>query len=361
MACQAPSDPRPSPSLPPPEATAEPGPSERVDAPWLVEGFWDDPGPLDGWLGSPIDMRDPGIRWAVRWAVSSDGKSWQAKPEPLMPHLTSLDLVETEQGLILNGLIAPGHGVVISPSKVYGIHTRDLVHWGSHTLNTPQPVRHMMVDPSLHVPQGGMPSLLFYRVDLPSPTTQNCTEQPGGCMGADPALAEGDHVIERLTWDGQKWTNPVQILAGPGLADPMICAIQGQEWLFTTRLLSYKSGTVQVAKGMGPDTFVVDESLSWSDHSVPSCRTDGDVIRIVAHNTRPELPFQHAIFDGQTLQDLGDFFDEWPWPGEACTSPVVGKLHDTWVMFCAAHPYNARKADTGPPGAPPPLPPAPPR
>jgi len=291
--------------------------NEALAAPWDAPGFWTDPGPLAPLFGAEPDTSDKDMMYLLFIATSDDGVTWVPDPEPIMEGINSLDLWVTDQGVILQGLIQAGRGVLMDPGTVYGIQSQDLLTWGSHAW----PVEDLdtvnnLVDPSLTVRPDGTPSLVYYRSRF---------------SDDDPIDVEGPHQIWRAIWDGQRWVNESKAVEEEGLADPVICTLDGQEWLFVNQ----SGGQVLGAEEDGSGSFNMDPDIVWTRHSVPFCTPDGDHLTLVsqAFGTR-ETP-RLGRFDAAGLTDEGGLYDAHLWPYGNCTSPVMAAFQGRWVTFCS--------------------------
>lgn len=288
--------------------------------PWSDSSFWTDPGPLEPLFGTLPDTSDTTMKFLLRHATSPDLTTWTAAENPIMDGLNSLDIMLTQDGIILTGLVQPGRGATIGYGAVYGVQTSDLVTWGSHewSVNNLDGYNNL-VDPSLHLRLDGAAGLAYYRTNF---------DDTG-----DPAWTEGPHNIYRAVWSGSSWENAELAYAEEYLADPVICKLKDVEYLFVT----HEAKEVRVAKGNGDGTFTALMDATWADRTVPFCRTedDGSSIMLLSQGLGPNTDVRTARFDGTTTEELGLLYEDDLFPEGGCSAPVVTHFLDQWVLFCA--------------------------
>lgn len=290
-----------------------------VTMPWESSGFWDDPGILEPLFGALADTSDTDMKYLVYMATSSDGVNWTLEDEPLMEGINSLDLFQTSDGIILQGLLQPERGVVMTPGTIYGFETKDLVTWGSHSWAIQGlDDKNNLIDPSLALTWDGKLVMNYYR----------STFEDG-----DPVWYEGEHEIWRAVWDGEQFTNDIKVYGDDYLADPVMCNLDGTDWLFVTQ----NGERVLANKSNGDGTFTNMPDLSWEGQTVPFCRNEGGDLLMVAQGLGGTLvePSKGTFTETDGFADGGQMYAEEFWMERYCTSPVVGRVGSTWVSFCA--------------------------
>ena len=318
LACTAPKE-----SLPL-ESAADSGDSGDMPilaVPWEDPNFWTDPGPLQPLMENPQDP--PGPEWEVRIATSDDGQTWVADERLIARGMSSLHLLITDLGLIFTGVLDRRHlegiGLDLPSDALYALVTADLETWGSHTWSIEGGSYAQAIDPLLYWnPQGEVEAAWF-----------------GTSFDGDPAQQPGPHPILGAVWDGQAFLQEAEPLwEEEGLADPAICTLDGQSWMFATQ----DAGRVVAARSESGRNFEA-TALSWGGPTVPFCWEEEDHLMVIAQTTGgaqpPELLQVNA--DGSS-EAQGTFWDRSPFPsefGNSCTSPVVGQLDGLWVFACA--------------------------
>ena len=292
----------------------DPVDTAALDAPWDAPGFWTEPGPLAP-LVAP-DAEDPALLWTVRMATSADGITWEAQPGAVLGNVNSLDMYITDDGLILMGLVSGTPDVYAETGVLYALATTDLQTWASHAWSVEGAAHQNMVDPSLHLRADGRLGLTYY----------GCPE-----FFVDPVTVAGDHDLYRAVYNGHNWTEEeAPAYAAEGLVDPVICTLQGKEWLFATQ------GAARIVSAEGqPDGRFTEAPFSLEGDTVPYCRADGDALALYSQ-TDGSLGVPHvARFDGLTLGDSAPVYPEHLWGVNNCSSPVMGWFQDQYVLFCA--------------------------
>ncbi len=284
-----------------------------VEMPWAAEGFFDDPGPME-WAFD-IDYESEELWWLLRMATSPDGVTWTPQEEPIAQGLNSLDVLVVGEGIIITALAQSTATRPLTPGTIYGIATTDLVHWGGHEWPVGAVAHPNLVDPSIHFRGDGRLGMAYYSTEF---------------SDDDPAETPGQHEIRRAIWEGDAFIEGDTVAyAEEYLADPVVCVLDGEEWLFVTR-----GGTsVRVARESGVDGFA--EADLWDGQSVPFCRGETDHIDLVAQGLGvTEVP-SRANVDASGIEELGVLFPEQIFPEGNCTSPVIAKFREQWLYFCA--------------------------
>lgn len=292
-------------------------PPAEAPAPWNDDAFWDTPGPFAN-LVRP--RGDEETSWTVGVATRAPGGTWEALPHAVLRNLNSLDVLETQRGLILVGLL-DGYGLYDSSIPSVAVFaTTDLEHWSSHRWTVLDARGRSIVDPALHRRPDGTFELVYYGASV---------------RGVDPVEIPGPHAIRRATWDegdGAWREEPEDIAAFDGAVDPMLCNLRDEEWLFATQ-----SAERVVAGKLGPDGRLVGiPTAFWEGHTVPFCRPRDAGLEVFAHAEQAApVPPSVAHFDGTTFQERGEAYSGLSRMWNHCTSPVVATLQERDVLFCA--------------------------
>ncbi len=298
--------------------------------PWEAEGFWTDPGPLEGLLypteypfgGSPI--------WNLRFATSPDGVSWTADPRVIATGLSSLNLlvVETEDGpgvvitAVLDGRSAEYFGIPYGLKTIYGVASRDLQTWSTFGLPIADADYDYVIDPALWFDRTGALQAVWYGV---------------ADHDADPAQIPGPHPILGAPWSmGAFQQRPEPILAIEGTADPVICPMDGEDWLFTTQ------DALRVIAARGTDSavqaerFEPVEGFAWEYVTVPWCRSAGADTLLIGQSSGGVAPPSQLLVhpDGSAAQQP-PVYSASPFEPANCTSPAVAQVGDQWLLICA--------------------------
>jgi hypothetical protein len=290
------------------------GATPLAPAPWNDEDFWESPGPLAE-LVHPADVSS--AVWIVRMATSDDGYHWEPVTEIPLVELNSLDVLETPRGLVLVGVLSRAARFGPAGPNVAVFATTDLTRWSTHLWSLEDVRGANIVDPSLHRRPDGTHELVYYGNDV---------------YDIDPVTLPGPHAIRRATWNGGAWAeDPVDLAAYEGAADPIVCNRGDEEWLFSTQ-----SAERVVAGRLGAEHHLDDApERAWEPYTVPSCRSRGDGLEILAQVDAALGPPRRAWFDGETLRDEGNLYDHMPWGFDSCSSPVMAQLDTRYVLFCA--------------------------
>jgi hypothetical protein len=245
--------------------------------------------------------------------------TWTLEDQPLMEGINSLDLFQTDDGIILEGLLQPERGVFMTPGTIYGMETKDLVTWASHGW----PMEGVedennLIDPSLALTFDGKLVMTYYRAPFED---------------GDPVWTPGEHEIWRALWDGEKFTNEMKVYGDEYLADPVMCNLDGTDWLFVTQ----NGERVLANKSNGDGTFSNVADLSWEGQTVPYCHNEGGELQLVAQGLGGTLvePSKGTFTESGGVSADGQMYAQEFWMEKYCTSPVIGRLGSTWVSFCA--------------------------
>lgn len=319
----------------PPDSPGDSGAGDSDTAPpagypWEAEGFWTDPGLLSDLIFPTEFPTGPGPTWHLRIALSDDGVNWEADPRIIATGISSLNLliVETEAGpgVILTGVLegkATGYfGIPAEPQTVYGLASLDLETWSSFGLPIAGASYDVVIDPALWIDRRGALQAVWYGVE------NNDT---------DPAQLPGPHPLFGAPWaGGALQQHPEPVLNIEGTADPVICPMGGEDWMFATE------DTVRTIAARGTDparhgeAFEAVEGFLWDMVTVPWCRAEGeDVVVIGQTGGGRGPPEQLRVRPDGTTEALGALYAQSPFMPESCTSPAVGRFGDRWLLICA--------------------------
>lgn len=260
---------------------------------------------------------DPDRPFQVRvfTAASLDGP-WALAERPLATGMSSLGLHEEVDGaLVLVGLpmVEPSALDELLPMlKVWGLRTAgplsraeaaDPSRWSPITVTVDDMDAVAAIDP-----QGYEGGWWYYAAEG---------------RGGDPALNTAPHAI-RSSPPGR------QRMLGPGLADPSPVRFHGETVLFVTA----HPDAVVMATG---DDFA--EKARFSGVSVPFARLmEADELLLLAQAPIQgrRQPVWSRTRDGAQWSAWQPVLD--PGPLRSCTSPVLGRLSDGWMLACVEEP-----------------------
>lgn len=314
LACHAPeTKDSPQESTPPDSDSAS---TSYPQYPWDIPGFWENPGPMSPRIGSQEVAMG---QWAVRMATSADGQTWTADPHIIAYGFSSLDLLNTGDGLIIAGVVQfiDGNTVMLEMPSILALTTKDLITWNSARFKLGNATRLWAVDASLRIAPNGQFEAHWYGTDIEG----------------DPAGLPGEHEVYRGIWD------PVQaqimedqlVFSREWLADPVMCSVDGQEdWL----LYSLDGREVAVAT---PQNGALTDAWQYEFVNVPWCQQGDGQLTVYAQNTGGGgPPWKMAIqADGTMSKEMVypvDIFGD-----DNCTSPAVTYFQDQYVLLCAVY------------------------
>lgn len=280
---------------------------------WLVGCVPDVP------ASGPVLVENPDARTHV-WMFRSTNGVWTRHPSPLAHSMSSLGVGNLGDTLVLTGQCWWGscgseiHRWLSGP-PVHGIQTRDLVTWTPAMWRLDDPAGMIPIDTEIVVRPEGT-SLWYYGV-------------PVGPRG-DPAKRTADHRLRRASLDDGQFVQPVDVVVGPHLADPIPVWFRGERLLFAT---SRPGAEVSQYSGDPPVSV-----QTWKGVSVPHAMVVDDELWLWAQRIRNgrRSPVRARSSDGRT-------FTEWetplPNPGkEDCANPVGTVFRGEPVMFCLSEP-----------------------
>lgn len=311
--------------------TAQDGAGQYADANGDgLPDMWDDPA---YWAADPLapimlptefPERE---HWEIRLATSPDRKTWTADPRVVAYGMSTLDMFVAGDWLVISGMIGPVElsehpEMTGGESVIAAMATNDLQTWGSTTWGIHDQSESFIVDPALSLGSNGVVQASWYG------------HSEGG---VDPAQIEGPHGVQRATWtdeNGFVQNDVPPEYAAELLADPVICEMAGESWLFhtedATRVLAAVSSD-------GGESFESFDGFEWEGPSVPHCTSGDDSIRLVAQRFGgAELPATGEWHTDRSFVDTGFLYNQHLY-GENCTSPVMGWHKDQWVLACAVN------------------------
>lgn len=258
---------------------------------------------------------DPGADFQV-WAftAAAPDQAWIRSDAPLLHGLSSLGMHDTGDGLALTGLpmLRPPTRweEALGGLRVFGFRSNGrLTREAATRPESWTPSSWSVEDPGVDAPidpQGFEGGFWYYAAQ--------------GREG-DPAKRAGDHAIRSSP-------PPVARVAAPGLADPSPARLGGALTLFTTVWLG--EGRAAVAQYTGEPLA---EVARFDGLSVPfALEVEGRLwlwAQAVVGGRR--APVWSVSADGRSWSawrsvDLGGL--------QSCTSPVMGRLRDGWLMLC---------------------------
>lgn len=318
LACTAPEKPDSDPTVDT-EVT-----QESYEFPWDQEGFWTEAGPLSPMLD--VEHRPPAPFWAVWLATSNDGLQWTAQDRPVALGLSSLNLLVTEEGVLLTGVvdlrIFDRLGLELPPrNQLYALVSSDLQNWGSHAWELNDDTSREVIDPGFYFGLDGGLQVAWY----------------GTSYDGDPAQAPGPHSVRGADWDGNQFTlQDVDLYAKENLADPTICLLNGESWMFYTE----QAQRIRAARSSDGLNFEEEASFSWDNVTVPSCRPEEDHLIVEGQTAGGSgNPARLQLSGDGSSQSVNGAYTANPFETHDCTSIATGKFGDSWLLVCAAS-YN---------------------
>jgi hypothetical protein len=308
LGCAAPSDSAPASgglyaTSPPSRAITAPHPFDSTDAdttdPWSDPSYWAESGPLLSLLTPGEFPQTP--HWRVLMFTSTDGESW-SEGTTIAHSFANLDLLIHDGTVLLTGV---PQSMPSDAGSIYALTTTDLSIWGSHAWEVVGPEG--VTDASLHHLADGTVRAVY---DTPD---------------------QGLSVAER---DGERFYESASaLLEEEELIDPSACSWQGRDHLFATR----PSSSLVAAAADDGVSYVTDQRFVWDGVQAPHCFADGDSLWLLA-----QAAGGFGIPHYRELQEDGEFgppqslLPGGSLPLNSCTTPVVDRLGETLVLFCAA-------------------------
>lgn len=267
--------------------------------------------------------------WQVRIATSTDLVRWEPDPRVIAVHLSSLDLAVVGSRLLIAGMPAGdflrGLGPLPTTAFFPLLSTTDLETWGIAGVPIHQASQLFPVDPSLRLSAAGVVEAHWFGHSV---------------RDVDPADVPGLHGVYRATWTDRlrEQSPPAPIFEAPTLADPVVCHFGQREWLFWTSQTRLVKAAVSEDGGR---SFHEVPGFDWQGPSVPHCTVHGDRLYLVAQVEGGMAPPMVARMapDG-TIEQVQRLFDPHLWDDD-CSSPVLGRFRDRWVLACAVRVHHA--------------------
>lgn len=294
---------------------------ENLEYPWSEEGFWTEPGPLAPMLDT--SHRPAGPFWAVWMATSTDGKSWVSREFPISFGLSSLNLLVTEAGVLITGVVDLRvffrMGLELPPNNaIYALVSADLETWGSHSWEVNDPASRLVIDPGLWLDQKNDLHAAWF----------------GTTYDGDPAQAPGAHSVRGAAWDGHAFAvQETDLFAAERLADPTICRMGDEDRLFYTE----DAQRVRSAVSQDGVIFEADPAFQWEGVTVPWCREEEEHLVLLGQTVGGSgNPAQRQLnLDGSTVE-LDPPYGTMPFEAHDCTSLAVARYQGTWILVCAS-------------------------
>jgi hypothetical protein len=256
-------------------------------------------------------------------ATSTDGHTWNHPDRPIAFALSSLNLLITEQGVLITGVVDrrvfDRMGLDLPEmDELYALVSEDLQTWGSHAWTLDDAESRQVIDPGFWLDEADGLHAAWY----------------GTTYDGDPAQAPGAHSIRGATWNGQGFdVQADDLIAEENLADPSLCRMGTEEWMFLTE----SSQRVRAARSSDGQHFAEDPTFSWEGVTVPWCRSEEEHLVLYGQtgggNGSPAS--EQVNPDGSTVI-LPPPYDSRPFDGNDCTALAVGQYQGTWLMVCAA-------------------------
>jgi hypothetical protein len=256
--------------------------------------------------------------YAVEFCQSDVGWGRDLECRQIARGASTFDLYVTDWGIfLLVGVnLAAWHLVEEGHARVYALTTPDMEHFGTYLWPIAEAASPMLTDTALdRLPDGRM------RVIYVS----------GG------PFAPGQHSVKAALREGRRWVEQRQpLFTAEGIVDPTSCYHDGVYHLFVTG-----SGNTRVLHAVGdtPWRYTLDETFEWAGAQVPYCFKEGDGLRVVAQQGGGWAPpaVRTLLKDG-TFGPPEPLWEPGAWPElTSCTSPVLGRFHGKYLLFCAVH------------------------
>jgi hypothetical protein len=267
-------------------------------------------------------------------ATSDDGLEWTSQASPVARDFSSLGLLVVEDGVVITGVVKasmaendPEVSEHYSEDAVYALVSSDLETWGSQAWEVTNKNAEFIIDPAPRLTDDGLLVVTWYGATH---------------TDIDPAKIEGDHDIYTATWkNGVLEGDPTPILAAEGLADPVICPLDGVDWM----LLTHDSTELQLTSTSSGESFPQPTTVQ-ADWTVPDCRTQDGHIVVTAQTERGvDAPHVAQLSPEGSWEVLDPLYETHPFieagtaldghPRNNCTSPMVRPWQDGWLLACA--------------------------
>ena len=295
--------------------------------PWQADGFWEEIGPLEALiLPAEEELVYPGTE--VLYATSPDGVDWTAGGSVIIHHMSSLDIYNTGDGIVMLGLIGGDSGFLNQPGSIYALSTQDLQTWGSHAWAVQNLSHQNLVDPAWHLTAAGELGLSYFSTDF--------------VPGLDPVFIAGPHDIRVARWDGAAFVEEQQaVFSAEGLVDAMICPDTDSDdlLLFSTE----SAARIITARSTDHGRSFTREPWTWEGATVPYCQplpgdAEGATQVLAQIPGTIAQPQSTRFIDGQGFAAGGDLWQTPPWTHyiDQCNSPIMTEWDGGWLMFCVA-------------------------
>ncbi len=254
------------------------------------------------------------------WLFELTASGWERRPEPVAHSVSSLGLGVVGDTLVLTmqcfwgdcGSELQRH--LVGP-PVHLLWTKDL--------QTFHPDMTRLVDPEDRVP---------IDTEVREPDEVWYYGTAAGVRG-DPAKHADPHVIYKARRVGDRVVEPVEIIRGPGLADPAPLKVAGEQLLFLTTRPGHAVGLA-----MGSPMAV---NREWTGVSVPhAMEVDGEVW-LWAQRVEKGRTFPARIRSLDGGKSWGQWDTPLPMDGvDNCGNPVGAVFQGRPVVFCVSEPLH---------------------
>ncbi len=277
---------------------------------------------LGCWGDSPVSgaALGPGSERPV-WMFRYGSGGWERHPDAIAHRVSSLGLGIVDGQAVLTMQCFWGD----CGSEIKRKQIGPPVHLLSTSdLKTFEPGMMRLVDPEDRVPidteirsEGGAAVVWYYGT------------QAG--MRGDPAEHANSHGIYRAKVQDNRLVEPVQMISGPGLADPAPIELGNETVVFLTTQPGREIG---MAKGTP-----LKIQRTWSGVSVPHAMVVGTELWLWAQTVREGRMIPVRSKSGDRGQTWTDWEAPLPLDGlEGCGNPVGAVFAQTPVVFCVSEP-----------------------
>ena len=267
--------------------------------PWLARDYWSTPGPLESLLQTGEFPQTP--HWRVQMFTSEDGEEW-SEGQTIAHSLSSLGLLIFEDTLILTGTPSLEGA---DDRSIYALTSTNGLTWRSREWSVSG--TDGVHDASLYIDEQNRVNAVF---------------------------AEGGLGLRTAVRDNNRFVTLDEVpLTEPGLREPTSCTWQGRDYLFAVEGTS----SIVAASAADGEPLTEDERFVWDGFQAPFCFVEDDELWLLAQAAGGGgKPMYRVLEDSGEFGPMNNLLQSTALPFASCTSPVMGRYGETFVLFCSA-------------------------